>query len=476
MTGVILSSQFVNSDLAFEYGKILPVELPLANDALLKYQIDLLKNYCDEVLLIIPEYYSSDIIKKYVDKISVLNKTFSSLIESFRFINSINKSKSFILYGDTLFSGNIKLEKANYLFVNYTNRYYDWGDVFENKVPSGGMIFENNKLKEILKNSDNFTSFLEECYNDPVVIKYDGFQWYDFGTINTYYDSKKSFLKPREFNNISTADNFLKKESSDVFKIWAEYKWFKEFFKIDIVNLPQVKSFELYENKASYKIEYLSYPLLSDIYVFGRFPEKYFFKILERIQIDLYKMQGVGADFSDQKSFLVLKLQDRKKDVFEILENFDVDKSLFKKIYDENIIFFKDKIFKNVLMHGDLCFSNILFDFRSFTPFFIDPRGYKDRNYGVEMYGPYIYDIIKLAHSYLCSYDYIIHGHFDVINEIGSESFKIKMKKFRVLFQIEEEVLIKGLINLFVTMIPLHNDNVNRQKAFVNITFKLANL
>ena len=171
-----------------------------------------------------------------------------------------------------------------------------------------------------------------------------------------------------------------------------------------------------------------------------------------------------------------MNLQDRKKDVFKILENFDINKSLFTKIYDDNLAFFKGKFFKNVLMHGDLCFSNILFDFRSFTPFFIDPRGYKDRNCGVEVHGPYIYDIIKLAHSYLCFYDYIIHGHFDVIDEIGSESFKIKMKKFIELFQIEEEVLIKGLINLFVTMIPLHNDNKNRQKAFVDITFKLANL
>ncbi|MBD6984623.1 capsular biosynthesis protein, partial [Vibrio parahaemolyticus] len=65
------------------------------------------------------------------------------------------------------------------------------------------------------------------------------------------------------------------------------------------------------------------------------------------------------------------------------------------------------------VMHGDLCFSNILYDFRAKKIKVIDPRGITPE--GVKtIYGDLKYDLAKLSHSILGLYDYIIAGYFSV--------------------------------------------------------------
>ena len=57
--GVILSSQYLTNDLAADFGRIVPCDLPLANQPLSFYQTESLKNICDEVIITLPKDYNS---------------------------------------------------------------------------------------------------------------------------------------------------------------------------------------------------------------------------------------------------------------------------------------------------------------------------------------------------------------------------------------------------------------------------------
>ena len=136
--------------------------------------------------------------------------------------------------------------------------------------------------------------------------------------------------------------------------------------------------------------------------------------------------------------------------------------------------FFQKKKFHYSVMHGDYCFSNILYDMRNHTIKLIDPRGFLNRERGFSFYGPYIYDYFKLAHSYIGKYDFIISGESP--DNFDTEEIRRNLIHFSQISGLSEELLIKGMINLFITMLPLHSDNKKRQEGFLKICLILNNL
>ncbi|ECP3589223.1 hypothetical protein FZH48_26620, partial [Salmonella enterica] len=66
-----------------------------------------------------------------------------------------------------------------------------------------------------------------------------------------------------------------------------------------------------------------------------------------------------------------------------------------------------------IITHGDFCFSNILYDFRSQRIKLIDPRGINFYN-ELSIWGDIRYDLAKLNHSVIGRYDLIIAEHFSL--------------------------------------------------------------
>ncbi len=62
-------------------------------------------------------------------------------------------------------------------------------------------------------------------------------------------------------------------------------------------------------------------------------------------------------------------------------------------------------------IHGDLCFSNMLYDSRMRGIKVIDPRGVDEDGQRM-IYGSQLYDVAKLAHSVLGLYDHILAGQY----------------------------------------------------------------
>lgn len=135
--------------------------------------------------------------------------------------------------------------------------------------------------------------------------------------------------------------------------------------------------------------------------------------------------------------------------------------------------------FEPAAIHGDLCLSNVLYDFRSRAFKLIDPRGsFGERG----IYGDPRYDVAKLYHSIRGRYDFIVQDHFTVrCSEDGSEldlellpssgtgaEWYAELEKrfenaFFERFRKADIVLITGL--LFASMLPLHAEAPRRQLA-----------
>jgi hypothetical protein len=136
------------------------------------------------------------------------------------------------------------------------------------------------------------------------------------------------------------------------------------------------------------------------------------------------------------------------------------------------------------LIHGDFCFSNILFDTRMRLAKLIDPRG----SFGVPgIFGDPRYDLAKVLHSSSGKYDLVKSNQFFAIvegtkldysiytkpihetaakffNEILSESFADDFKQAE---------LIEAL--LFASLISLHNESLHHQIAFLGIALTKLN-
>lgn len=478
MIGVILSSKFIESTLRAQFGEILPIELPIQNKPLLKHQIDSISSFCESIYITIPTGYeirnyegvSVIELEENLNLIQVLNK----LVDSFE-----KNEKIFIYYGDSLFLniGEIDILK-NYFFIQSPLHQYGWGIPYEKGlVPAGGIIISIQELKNCLNGCTSFNSLSENIRLSENINSFSDFEWLDFGHTLTYYNSRKTFLESRSFNKLKHNEGFIVKSSKDVLKMWSEYNWLKEC-KIKLpVNIPFVTGFNINNKEASYSIEYINHPALSDIFVFGKLPNHFLLKILDSVRKTIIKIKEKHFDVIDDipNNLLVDKLVDRQYDIINIARSHNFDILRIEKMISENISYFTTRKFETTPMHGDLCFSNILFDFSIFEPILIDPRGYSSGEKGFSMYGPDIYDYYKLAHSYVVGYDFLIAG-----KENDSFLFKEQMSKrlhfFCELFNVEKFDLKMGLLNLFLTMLPLHSDSEVRQNAFLNVLYKIEDL
>jgi len=146
--------------------------------------------------------------------------------------------------------------------------------------------------------------------------------------------------------------------------------------------------------------------------------------------------------------------------------------------YEINQLFNKSD---NCLLHGDLCFSNILYDLSNNQYKLIDPRG----KWGSSIFGDIKYDVAKLRHSIVGGYD-----------SINNELFSVEYNKSKINFQVfkpsnyhkisrefdtwlskrwnlTDIKLIEGL--LFISMLPLHQDNFKKELAFYSIGIQRLN-
>jgi hypothetical protein len=316
--------------------------------------------------------------------------------------------------------------------------------------------------------------------------------WFDIGHADTYYNSKLE-VKAREFNYIEIDRNrgILKKYSDDRDKFICEIKWYLKLpTDLEYVR-PRIFDYSISYEFPYVSMEYYAYHTLHELFLYGDLSCQQWVDVFKRIRYVI----------DDFKRYTV-----RDKNIIPSLEDMYLNKTLqrleqlrgikdFERFFNSEIIINDRKYMSlegitNVLryiipemlydveifniIHGDLCFANIMIDSNFSFVKVIDPRG----SFGsYDIYGDGRYEMAKLFHSIDGKYDFIIKDLFDVEYCLETANIKYKIQDrnrgydiyniFTSVFNdeiggdLEKIQLIESL--LFLSMLPLHNESLEHQ-------------
>lgn len=247
------------------------------------------------------------------------------------------------------------------------------------------------------------------------------------------------------------------------------------------------------------ELEYYAYDNLGDYMVYQDFDPQFWLSVAEALSSTLQSFAGSKKqkDYSPYAEAMYIEKTERyykellKLPKFkEISEKehllFNGVKYLnFKHIWEDA----KEQINTRLLpleqmsiIHGDMCFSNILCGVNQKTNVcvlkFVDPRGH----FGEDgIYGDPLYDYAKLVHSYHGGYEYIIYDQFQIeedatLTEFGlsfANNNKEKIAEVFEGFHDQRSKLIEGLI--YIGMCSRHYDSEDRQLAMYLTGVKTLN-
>lgn len=159
---------------------------------------------------------------------------------------------------------------------------------------------------------------------------------------------------------------------------------------------------------------------------------------------------------------------------------FEVVWPQIKKYIEENMLDFTP-----TMIHGDCCFSNILYGGGKKVIRFIDPRG----SFGKQgIYGDIRYDVAKLYHSVDGTYEAFINDRFDIYSSGNIHELKVTGHLSRVeishaldafeqvffpQFNKKQIKILQGCI--FIGMCARHYDSLTRQHAMYLTGIRLLN-
>jgi dTDP-glucose pyrophosphorylase len=325
--------------------------------------------------------------------------------------------------------------------------------------------------------------------------------WFDFGHKSGIIKAQTHFYNARDFNTLSvdSVRGVLTKSSSKIQKLEDEYLWYTQLPDALKVLAPRAIAFNKSKSQARLEMELYGYPALSELFILGNLT----FEEWELIILRLFEVQRLFLDYHQPlapQNFEDLYRHKTWQRAFELGRQ----NAYWKTLYHHKTLVINGKTYRNIsafkhllkaeverliqsvqvgIMHGDYCFSNILFDPHSFVCRLIDPRGRLSEQ---SIYGDPRYDVAKLRHSIVGGYDFIVHGLFQLkedgnrfeltlscyeLQEALTQYFDDLVRQFG--YQLRDIQVIEVL--LFASMIPLHKDNMPRQKIFYLKTVQLLN-
>ena len=320
--------------------------------------------------------------------------------------------------------------------------------------------------------------------------------WHDCGHVDTYYESRLNFQNLRFFNTLSydSDEGKVTKKSNNINAFRHQVRWFKQVPDEFTSYLPRI--YESSDGQNPFiTMELLTIPSLSELYITNRLEIGAWDNVAKKISSLLssfasYKHESRAANDLAKEMYAIKT----RKRVLEFLSNniwakdafVNVDNKAFSLMsvldnLDDYINKFELLDVQNFApIHGDLCFSNIMFDLRSNQIKLIDPRG----EFGVPgIFGDHLYDKAKLMHSYLGHYDFILSADFNVqvkSNELHSDfMLPVEYSKIENIFSnrlfssLQEEEKCNAIMSLlFLSMLPLHSDKEERQLAMLYVGIK----
>jgi len=323
-----------------------------------------------------------------------------------------------------------------------------------------------------------------------------GGRWLDFGHVQTFFRSRRVVSTARAFNQLQISDTTVRKRGDQPDKLKAEAYW--------LANAPAAlrpycaRLIEAAEDAEGYfySTDYEYIPTLAELYAFGRVNRSSWSDILSSCGDFMDAAAGaapetetgVGAPRSSALHALAIDKTHARLEQFARQTGFDLDAPLrlngrpcpsVRQCAEAATAMIADATPRPAVMHGDFCFSNILYSFRTRHIRLIDPRGYATPG-RPSLYGDSLYDAAKLMHSAAGRYDLIIADRY-----AGSSSLAYDLSlrfaddaEHLWLEQAAAERTMGGVkldapevmavtTTLFLSMLPLHADRPKRQWALL---------
>lgn len=319
-------------------------------------------------------------------------------------------------------------------------------------------------------------------------------EWFDVGHSENYLHARTG-VQARVFNTIEIDETrgILKKTSINKDKFINEINWYLKLPNKLQYLIPRIYNYSTARENPFIEMECYGYNTLHELFLYGQLPLYRWQNIFEKLRFvirDMGRYSVVGAEdiLRSMRDIYILKTIDRLDSLRKVSEfssffaseivinnkqyhSLDYYMRILPDVLEKKLLNGKNLSFS--IIHGDLCFSNILLEESHGFMRVIDPRG----EFGVfDIYGDVRYEIAKLLHSIEGKYDfiiedmfkinvhnneitYIIHHKTDGILSVFKDVFKTELKNYNDIKLIES--------TLFLSMIPLHNDYPNRQFAML---------
>lgn len=513
---LLTSASYSVSELQSEFGSLPSCFLPVGNKRLFHYQLDMIPPQ-ENIVITLPEDFIPD--TKDIEYLSSrgVNLLYlpvdltlgQSVVYAINLLEIEDSEVLYLVHGDTFFE---KLPLgADLIGISLVEENYDWAEYCLNDktlrrklgeyeslsdyVANGFFSFSSPKalVRHITRNAWSFIDGLND-YIKCIGLNHHICQgWFDFGHLHTYYQSKTKMTTQRSFNNMCIKGLVVTKSSHKKYKLAAEANWYRTLPAPLRTYIPQFLGESESQLTYSYSIEYLHLTALNELYVFGRLPNLIWKKIF-RACIKFLQ----DASLFEQNTLLTLDKMFVEKTCarlreFQASAPFDLEKKIIingaQKIsvfdlYLESIDYLPADSGRINVLHGDFCFSNILYDFRTGSVKVIDPRGI-DADDAIFSLGNTVYDVSKLAHSVVGLYDFIIAGYFhasidgeQIVFDIEcspnySSVVQVFFEMLKEYFNLEKKHVYAMQIHLFLSMLPLHDDRPDRQLAFIANAYRL---
>lgn len=391
-----------------------------------------------------------------------------------------------------------------HIFSNYVVRNTDEASCLIQKIPYVNIpvLAIENKMPVLFmfKSLSEYIHFVENNFQN--LLSLECFSGFDITETNAFFDISihSNFLgyisggfDARFFNSVQGDEFTVTKSSHDIKKIRAEYEFYRllpDEMKIWFV-MPY--NYQEADGKASYQMERLHMTDLAIRYAHGAIDlqectqllDKSFYFINHRKSKEIpRKEQRLHEDMlylqKIDERVRLLKQCKEYRNLSDILrtgtEVGSIDHIIerYKSLY--NIIRSRREKEKSisVIGHGDLCFSNMLFNKETSLLKLIDPKGAVIEE---QLWTDPYYDVAKLSHSICGRYDFFNNGLFSIsINKNLQFDLEISFdnKEHISIFKafcknngFDYTLVRLYEASLFLSMLPLHMDNPLKVLGFV---------